>query len=338
MKLDDLWSELEAEARQITEDGILKRLLNSNSACTMYAGVQRPSLNRLFLMQAPRILFPSKEHMPELRGFDLNVHVTGEEPETHATIILSANDPVFNEVFSVMLVNLYESLQSCSSERQAMHTFLQKLGQWREFFERNSINGLSEMAQRGLYGELYFLKKFILTKEDYFISGILGWTGSKNRQHDFQFGDIALEVKTCITKQHQKMQIANEQQLDETLVAYLYLFHLSLSVIESHVNTLPAIITDIREMIQSVYGALSHFESALMERGYLDIHNDLYLPRGYAVREENIFRVVDGFPRLTERDLPIGVGDLSYSISVAECKKFTAPFDEVIEHIRRNTK
>lgn len=336
MKLDTLWIDLETEARQLSGAGILKRLLDAEATSAMFAGVQAPSLNRLFLLEAPRNLFPTRDQMPELRGFEITVQLTGEEPDTHATFILSANDPVFNEVFSVMVNNLFESLKTCTDERQVMRNFLERLRQWQEFFEKNNINGLSEESQRGLYGELYFLKNHILSDQDYYQFGICGWTGSKNRQHDFQFGDVAIEVKTCISKQHQKLLIASEQQLDNTLVTNLYLYHLSLSVIQSHANTLPALVSDVRSMLHSVYGAAVDFESALLERGYLDIHGYRYQASGYAVREENMFRVSDGFPRLIESDLPVGVGDLTYSISVTECKRFTVPLNEVIVHIHRN--
>jgi hypothetical protein len=335
MTPDILWSELETEAQRMIGTGILKRMLAPEAACTMFLGVQRPSLNRLFLLQIPRTMLPSREQMPESRGFDLTVQITGEEAETHATFVLNATDRMFNEVFSAMVENLYQSLQECHEERKIVRIFLERLAQWQEFFERIGVNGLSEEAQRGLYGELHFLKKHLLSTPEYFATEMSGWTGPKNRQHDFQFGDAVVEVKTCSAKQHQKLLISSEQQLDETLVGSLFVFHLSLSPVEDHADTLPALVTGLREVVHSVYAAASTFEAALLERGYLDAQAWRYQKTGYVVRESNIFRVTGDFPRLTERDLPLGVGDLTYSISVTECKKFSVPLEEVIAHIRR---
>ena len=104
---------------------------------------------------------------------------------------------------------------------------------------------------------------------------------------------------------------------------------------ENHADTLPALIAGLQEVLRSVYAAASAFEAALLERGYLHQQAWRYQKTGYVVRESNMFRVSGNFPRLTERDLPPGVGDLTYSISVSECKKFTAPLEEAIAHIRR---
>jgi hypothetical protein len=335
MTPDTLWSELESEAQRISGTGILKRMLAPEAACTMFLGVQRPSLNRLFMLQAPRNLLPSREQMPESRGFELAVQLTGEEPDTHATFMLNVTDRIFNEIFSAMVENLYQNLKGCKDEYQIVRIFLERLMQWQEFFDRNGINGLSEEAQRGLYGELYFLKKHLLLTPAHFTFEISGWTGPKNRQHDFQFGEVAVEVKTSSAKQHQKLQISSEQQLDETLVGSLFIFHLSLSAIENHADTLPALIEDIRNTLKNVYSAASDFETSLLERGYLDGQAWRYQRTGYVIRESNMFRVTGEFPRLTERDLPLGVGDLTYSVSVSECKKFTVPIEEVVAHIYR---
>ena len=87
--------------------------------------------------------------------------------------------------------------------------------------------------------------------------------------------------------------------------------------------------------MHTVYAAAFAFEGALVERGYIDEQAWRYQKTGYTVRESNMFRVTKGFPRLTERDLPLGVGDLTYSISVVECKNFAVPVEEVVAHIRR---
>lgn len=335
MTLNALWEELEAEAQRISGSGILKRMLAPDAACSMFLGVQQPSLNRLFLLQAPRNLLPSREQMPESRGFGLTVQITGEEPDTHATFVLNATDRMFNEVFSAMVENLCVSLKECQNDRQLVQVFLERLQQWQEFFEKIGTSGLSAEAQRGLYGELYFLRKHVLSTPEHFVAQVTGWTGPKNRQHDFQFGHTVIEVKTCSAKQHQKLLISSEQQLDETLVENLFIFHLSLSSVENHADTLPALIADLREALHGVYAAASAFEAALLERGYLDVQAWRYQTPGYVVRESNVFRVTGDFPHLTERNLPTGVGDLTYSISVAECKKFSVPLEEAIAQIRR---
>ena len=335
MKSESLWAELESEARTISGIGVLKRMLSPDAACTMFLGVQRPSLNRLFLLQAPRNMMPTREQMPESQGFMLDVQITGEEASTHATFVLAATDPKYNEIFSAMVENLYRSLKVCEQELQIVREFLARLAQWQQFFESNTLNGLSDESQRGLYGELYFLKNYVLSTPGAFVAEVAAWTGPKNRQHDFQFGDVVVEVKTSSAKQHQKLMITSEQQLDETLVGTLFLFHLSVSKVENHADTLPALVQNIRKMLHPDYAATVIFEDALLARGYLDPQSWRYEKTGYTIRDSNFYRVAGKFPRLTERNLPTGVGDLKYSISVSECKHFAVSPEEVMTHIGR---
>jgi hypothetical protein len=334
MMPDTLWKDMETEAQRISGTGVLKRMIAPDAACTMFLGVQRPSLNRLFMLQAPRSIMPPREQIPESKGFELTVQITGEEAETHATFVLTSTNKMYNEVFSAMVENLFHCLNSCKAEDQIVRTFLQRLAAWQQFFQKNGVNGLGEQAQRGLYGELYFIRNHLLSTPNQFAEEMSGWTGSKNRQHDFQFGKTVVEVKTCSTMQHQKLQISSEQQLDATLVGNMFVFHLSLSSVENHADTLPALVAGLREILHANYAASALFEQSLLERGYLDTQAWRYQKTGYVIRESNAFRVADGFPRLTERDLPPGVGDLTYTISVAECRKFAVPLNDVILHIQ----
>lgn len=63
------------------------------------------------------------------------------------------------------------------------------------------------------------------------------------------------------------------------------------------------------------------------------MHAARYVNTGYVIRETNFFNVVKGFPRIVEDDLRKGVGDVSYSISVAECQHFAVSAAEAAELI-----
>ena len=53
----------------------------------------------------------------------------------------------------------------------------------------------------------------------------------------------------------------------------------------------------------------------LFDSGYLDEQAERYASTGYNILQELFFRVSEGFPRIIERDLPEGVGDLNYSVN-----------------------
>ena len=333
LDLDILWHDLETEAKNITENGLLKRQILPASSCSMFLGVNAPELQRLFLLRSRQSLFPSKDKIPQSYGFSVTVLKLDEDPDDSACFVLSVNSAIFNDIFSAMTKSLCQKLTTITNEKEAVHTFLDQLIKWQHFFERPDAIGLSPEAQRGLYGELYLLKNHLLSSSKGMLHILSSWVGSQNRQHDFQFSTASIEVKTCSSKQSQKLIISSEQQLDETLVPALYLYHLSLSIIENNNNTLPVIIEDIRGSIISDHAASRIFEDILISRGYLDTHTNKYTHIGYSVREENLFHVTKGFPKLTERDIPTGVGDLKYSVEVSACKNFTVVISEIIENI-----
>ena len=68
--------------------------------------------------------------------------------------------------------------------------------------------------------------------------------------------------------------------------------------------------------------AYNLFKLKLLEVGYYDIHRPLYEETGYTIRQENLYRVAGNFPRITEADIPIGVGDVRYSIILSESEEY----------------
>jgi len=108
-------------------------------------------------------------------------------------------------------------------------------------------------------------------------------------------------------------------------VGLLLLFHLSLDARQGGGETLPARVRLTRELVGADAVAAEELEQLLFEAGYLDCHTPTYEGLGYTVRESNFFEVRDQFPRIVEADLKKGVGDVRYSVSVAECKNYLLP-------------
>ena len=335
MMFKDSWIDLEASASRQAGSGTTKRLLGLDAICPMFIGVKAPGMLRTFILEVPRDSAPLPDIIPVSRGLHFTVQITGDEilPD-HASLILSSSAVGYNEIFASIAEDLYSKLHPLIKKREVIAGFLSRVRLWQAFFEKQGNDGLSEEAQRGLYGELRFLKDYVLPSADHLEKAVLAWTGPRSRQHDFQFGSAAVEVKTSASKQHQKLQIASEQQLDETTVEKLYLYYLSIALIESSSDTLPALVDDIRANLSLNAGALSEFNSLLIEAGYIDSQSNKYEPTGYSMRESAVFLVEKEFPRIRENEVRPGVGDVRYSISVAQCRNYEIPFSELAVSIK----
>jgi hypothetical protein len=130
-------------------------------------------------------------------------------------------------------------------------------------------------------------------------------------------------VKTTSTKQHQKLAIASERQLDDTGAGTIILLHLSLDIRTGQGETLLDMVASVRSIVANDPLAKEEFENRLFELGYLDLHASRYEQTSYTVREANYFKVEQDFPRIVEADLRNGVGDVRYTISISECKRFS---------------
>lgn len=333
-KFSDIWQALETEARDINSSGILKRMVGNDRSRPTFLGIKKPGMKRAYILQIPKDIAPLPEVIPESKGFDFTVMIAGDEIHSdHVSLILSVSREDYNDIFSTIAEDLYSKILEQQSLKETVTAFLGRVRLWQIFFERQNVQGLSDEAQRGLYGELFFLNKYLLSHQPAFEKAIGAWTGPKNRQHDFQFGNLSVEVKVTSAKQHQKIKISSEQQLDSKLIDKLYVFYISVSLIENYTDTLPALIKKIRSRLEADISSLTDFNNGLLQRGYLDIHEPLYQKTGYSLRETAFFLVNEHFPRIVESDLRPGVGDVAYSVSITECKKFEIEEQNFIQEL-----
>ena len=79
---------------------------------------------------------------------------------------------------------------------------------------------------------------------------------------------------------------------------------------------------------------LNSFRLKLFEVGYFDIHKPIYRNTGYNPRQESIYRVEGEFPRIAENEIRHGVGDVKYSIVIADCLSFTRTETELFQDIK----
>ncbi len=150
-------------------------------------------------------------------------------------------------------------------------------------------------------------------------AAVAGWKGPDGAHQDFQFARAWIEVKTTLAKQPQSVRIASERQLDETRAPALFLHVLALEAHECGATTLPVVVAELRGALTGWPAAREDFEESLLAAGYLDQHAPRYESTGYAVRQVQSFRVLGAFPHIVEASLPGGVGEVTYSLSLAAC-------------------
>ncbi|MBN1195330.1 MAG: PD-(D/E)XK motif protein [Methanomicrobiaceae archaeon] len=331
---DRIWTDLEQHATVTAREGILTLRVLPDSGFDFLLGIQRPENIRMLLIRISRENVINQWSLPRLKGFEVRQAVLPEDRGHYATIQLVLNDRRYQDIFSRLTEDVASSCSREFSEKAMIRALFQRLEMWQQFLDRYGGEGLSPAAQRGLYGELRFLF-------DYFIpavgaeQAVSAWTGPHKTQQDFQMSGIAIEVKTSTAKQHQKVSIASEQQLDDIGLDGLYLYHLSIREIHDGGETLPGIIDGIRNLLAENPTASAPFENLLFRAGYLDEHRMKYEETGYTDRSTQVFFIGENFPRIIERDLMSGIGDVQYSVSLAACAPFTMNDEDFRDIIAR---
>lgn len=313
-----IWKELEESHNPEIQYGVLMRRISPDISHDIFLGLEKTTSKRMLLFRVNKIEAIPFEQLPDFRGFEISaLKFPDEKPDT-IIISLGLNDQLYSDIFSALCEDLF-MIASREPDQQNMVRYIkERLLQWKQFLEVNGSQGLSPEAQRGLYGELRFLRD-ILIKHLNITEAVRCWQGPLRKNQDFQIAGIGIEVKTSIAKQHQKIHISNELQLDDSNLDDLYLYFISLAETSNLGETLPEIIDSIRKMIDLNNGPVSEFEDLLFNAGYLDKYRNKYNKTGYHDRDIIIFYIEKGFPRIVENDLKSGIGDVHYSIDLSAC-------------------
>ena len=328
MNFDDIWSSIEKDKAQGSAAGIIRRRILPDACCDLFLGVEKPSNTRIFLLRVENGNIPAVKLLPQARGFEVRVLTLPDDPPGHSSVLLLQTNETFHDIFTSLTADVASHIAPTKDYKTAVEKFLARLKRWQQFLERSGPEGLGDEAQRGLFGELWFIRHYLLPVAG--AQAVAAWTGPSMTAQDFQLTGLAVEVKTTTAKEHQKLPITGEKQLESSPELRVFLLHLSLTAQRYTGMTLVDLVASVRALLAATPLSLSIFEDALLTVGYLDTHANRYAHPGYLIREHHFCEVKDNFPRIVGDDLRDGVGDVTYSVSVAACLPYEVKEAEFI--------
>lgn len=190
------------------------------------------------------------------------------------------------------------------------------LSKWRRFWSGVSQGMLSKEQQLGLFGEVWFLSRW-LSPSVGVAKAVQMWRGPIGARNDLEIQGLGIEVKTTgrVDASH---IIHGLDQLLEPPGGTLLLFSLSVRDEASGVETLPRVIQEMRGWLADDYSALSQFDSTLYAAGYDDRFAFEYAKLALRIRDEGLYRVTEGFPRLVPNSIvggvPPGLSAITYEL------------------------
>lgn len=317
-KINDIWKELEADKSLAT--GLLLRRYSASVLPDVYVALRQPSKFRCIALRLRTGKAFNYSKYADLK--DINIELIPDEKDStrHYLLILLSSQQ-HKDVFSTLSEDLIYGISNLSGDDIIIKELLNRLEKWKSLFNKASLQGLSSEEQRGLFGELYFLKKWLQQTND-LGKCLNAWLGPERSLRDFQLSDWALEVKATHGNNHQKIHINSERQLDTTNLSNLILYHLSLESQQQNGENLNELIDSIFELLNSEIAVQNQFGLKLLQAGYFTHHRFLYENIGYQIRQEAFYEVKDQFPRIEEGDVRSGVGDVKYSIVLSNYSEY----------------
>ena len=181
------------------------------------------------------------------------------------SIVLELLDSFYNQLFTDLVISLYQLLKDIQNEEYSTQLFISTVGYWSDFLKAKRTNLLSEQVIQGLYGELVFLEYLIENSNDPINNILSSWRGPYNANHDFHFTNKTFEVKTK-RKNSNTISISSENQLEAEIGKRLELVVITVDLIKRAGDTLKDILNRIRLKALSKGGNISILSDALAEK------------------------------------------------------------------------
>lgn len=328
-KIEKIWINLEVDTNQ--HSGLIYKRYSALVKPDVFIAIKAPEGLRSLAIRLLKPIGIRLDDFNLIRDIKLESYPDERDNSKEFLLIVLLNND-FKDIFSTFCEDLISSIENFTKQEEIIEGLVDRISKWRTLLEKIGKKGLSSEAQRGLFGELYFLRKYIERVKSP-IESIQTWKGPEKAIQDFQNLNWALEVKTTHGKNHQKIQIASERQLDNDVIENIILYHLSLDIRTGNGETLNQIVLSIMRLLEGHSMAANLFRMKLMQSSYFMEESHLYSETGYSIRQENIYAVNDSFPKITEKDIPKGVGDVHYSIVLTESESWRIQIEDMFNTI-----
>lgn len=271
---------------------------------------------------------------PKWKGIDICVERMHDyEEKGYDCIIFHQLERYEEHIFEIIIDDIFKSLKCLKDPKNISVTLMNVLMKWKRFFESQQEIRMPEIKQQGLYGELLFLEELI---KRYGGQAIFWWTGCNMETHDFYIDTHAVEVKTTSAKEKYKINISSEYQLDPVDVSgKLFLKFIALRKSIADGECLPEIVKRIKSMIINQRSFVDEFNNKLFRYGYIKDHPDLYTI-GFKNREVRFYEINEKFPKVTSKDLPSAINNITYMLNLGSCNQFQISEDDLYKKLKRD--
>jgi hypothetical protein len=320
--IKDIWdSQLNASKNKVIRERVIQV-----SGLTCFIGTITFSNAKIFLLELDSNIDIHQNYLKRFIGVEVQI-IPSPNNKKELVIILLVEE--LTDIFIVFIEDIINSLLDINDSENALIIISKRINYWKKLFGKFSTNLLTPQQQRGLFGELYFLNKLLIEKNNKQV--INAWKAPNGTNQDFYINAKTIEVKTTISNS-QTIKISNEYQLDISGLDKLFIAFYKLYEFPEGI-TLLSLINDIRMLLNSEIDLLNIFNVKLINLGVLPELEDEYNEIGYSVRGEKYYEVTSEFPKITALMVNESISKISYGIDLGYCLNFETTFTEILNEI-----
>lgn len=305
-------TDIEKLFQQMTPGLALTKMKIDNCPINVYYGLSEEGNYRLaFLTENPPIIIDSTAHLKVTQWAECeNVYWT----------VFELLIPSAKQVYFVLCDNLIKTILGCRSEEIAMSSVKNRFTSWKKLF-KNPSSDMTEELYKGLFGELYFLKKWMLVHYSSDVA-VNAWSGPDKTSKDYSVGTDWYEVKTVSTNS-ETVKITSLTQLDSSCAGKLILVKTEKMSKEYDDGE-----CSVEQLLAFILNKISDetIKDAFIEKianyGY-NFENSNTNFHKYRVSSLNFYRVDESFPKITHKEVPYNeVVKIQYELSISGLEKY----------------
>lgn len=321
--IKQVWNKLEANAGK----QVVKEQLSVLPSLISFVGVIGISGARIFQLEIPKDITIHINYLRKFSGVEVQV-LPKDETTNEFTIILLEKD--LSDIFTLFIEDIIEHLESVVETKDALVVINQRINYWRLLFGKITGELLSSELQRGLYGELLFLRLLLIdgVNKRYALGS---WQGANSANQDFSYNGKAVEIKTSKAK-NPSVFISNESQLDYSYFDSLYLGFITVDESFGQKNTLFQLIEEIKKILDKEPDLVEEFEIKLDQAGISRGTAENYNETTYTVKSFKFFEITDDFPVIIKSTYcSDAISNVKYQLNLASCKDFEVSEDVILK-------
>lgn len=234
------------------------------------------------------------------------------------SVSFSLSDKQYIDMFCLFCQDIIESTRFVSNADRGAIFVCNRYLRWQEMLKKKTQGLLSYMEIKGLTGELYFLKEYMIPEFGFELA-LNSWTGPEGTKQDFEIGNTWYEVKST-TSGATSIKISSTEQLDTSDPGELVVMYLD--------KTSPADQAGIT--LNSLYAWFMQelptdeqrckISNLLFSQGY--VHHREYDDYIFHFHGMERYFVDNNFPCLRKNILPDSIGNVTYELTLSSIKSY----------------